>query len=330
MWGFNSKKKEQDMNYRSNSVSSEKQHATSVVIYKSEFDYISRCILDYKNIETGGQLFGLWSNTGVPVVLYAIGPGARANHQPAFFNQEMNYLTSVGGEIVRRYGLQHIGEWHSHHQLGLAKPSGHDASNISRNMHRSRLRRFLLAIGNCTNTNSTLNAYTFHELDPSHYVHAAWDIKQMESPYRRLIDNELRNILCHPYTQNPSHGDIFMTGNISENYTTPDYGVEYWLNDKSNNIELKNILDFLNSMNQGDWGVQLDTNSHVHLTNSNNISTEKIYFPERFPVEQPFIKIERDLSCYIPDNSRVVWNYTGNITESFKQYYIAFKTTYLE
>lgn len=30
-----------------------------VIIYQSELDYISRCILDFKNIETGGQLFGL-------------------------------------------------------------------------------------------------------------------------------------------------------------------------------------------------------------------------------------------------------------------------------
>jgi hypothetical protein len=28
------------------------------VIYRSEIDFISRCILDYLDIETGGQLFG--------------------------------------------------------------------------------------------------------------------------------------------------------------------------------------------------------------------------------------------------------------------------------
>ena len=32
-----------------------------ILIFKSELDYISRCILDRKNIETGGQLFGYWS-----------------------------------------------------------------------------------------------------------------------------------------------------------------------------------------------------------------------------------------------------------------------------
>ena len=61
-------------------------------IYRSELDYISRCILDYKNIETGGQLFGYWTAGGSPVVVYAIGPGKKANHQVAFFNQDIDYI----------------------------------------------------------------------------------------------------------------------------------------------------------------------------------------------------------------------------------------------
>ena len=51
------------------------------VIFKGEMDFISRCILDRRNIETGGQLFGYWTEDGTPVILYAIGPGPRANHQ---------------------------------------------------------------------------------------------------------------------------------------------------------------------------------------------------------------------------------------------------------
>ena len=32
---------------------------SKAIIYKSELEYISRCVLDYLNIETGGDLFGL-------------------------------------------------------------------------------------------------------------------------------------------------------------------------------------------------------------------------------------------------------------------------------
>ena len=42
--------------------------ADAVLVYQSELDYLSRCILDYPHIETGGQLFGYWNSAGVPVV----------------------------------------------------------------------------------------------------------------------------------------------------------------------------------------------------------------------------------------------------------------------
>ena len=97
------------------------------MIYKSEMEYISRCILDYPNIETGGQLFGFWTTEGIPVVMYTIGPGPNSEHHVVHFIQDSDYLARVGDILINKYGLQHIGEWHSHHQLGLAKPSGQDS-----------------------------------------------------------------------------------------------------------------------------------------------------------------------------------------------------------
>ena len=70
--------------------------AAVAMIYRSELDYISRCILDSTTIETGGQLFGFWTSTGIPVVLYAIGPGPLANYQVTFFNQDVDYLPQFG------------------------------------------------------------------------------------------------------------------------------------------------------------------------------------------------------------------------------------------
>ena len=116
--------------------------SSKAYIYKSEMEYISRWILDYKNIETGGQLFGYWTASGSPVVVYAIGPGEKANHQVAFFNQDIDYLTSIGNVLVRHYGLHHIGEWHSHHKLGLARPSGHDASTMADTIRQKNLKKF--------------------------------------------------------------------------------------------------------------------------------------------------------------------------------------------
>ncbi len=175
------------------------------VIYRSELDYLSRCVLDYPNIETGGQLFGFWTGQGVPVVLYAIGPGENSNHEPSFFNQDKHYLDIVGNELVSRYNLDHIGEWHSHHQLGLARPSGHDARTMHHGLVGIPRRRLLLCICNYENGRSVVNPYNFHENDLRGYADAQWQVIDRVSPFRIIADRE--------HAQDIAHQDI-KPGNI--------------------------------------------------------------------------------------------------------------------
>lgn len=163
-----------------------------------------RCILDRKDIETGGQLFGYWTENGTPVILYAIGPGPRANHQVTFFNQDVDYLVKVGNILRNRYGLHHIGEWHSHHQLGLAKPSGHDSDNMTSVIKRRDLGEFLLCIGNCDNFSSSLNAFL---CDSSECRSIAWDYVMADSPLRHVIDNDLGRLISKPLTVQARHKD---------------------------------------------------------------------------------------------------------------------------
>lgn len=275
----------------------ERRPAPLAIIYRSEFDYISRCILDYPDIETGGQLFGFWTGTGIPVVLYAIGPGRNANHQVTFFNQDVDYLKSIGQELIDIYSLQHIGEWHSHHQLGLAHPSGHDASTMINSIRDVGLRRFLLCIGNCTRTASTLNAFNFHEEDLRNYVQAAWVINEQESPFRPLVDRRLGNRLEHPYTRRANHGDNYIAVNRPKS-STPAYSRDYWLKDKGNNLQLKKIIDFLVDFVGGAPSVQLDDLGHVTVSMplpDNPDEVFEAYFPEAFPDEAPEIHMPESL-----------------------------------
>ena len=299
----------------------ENKPASVAIIYRSEMDYISRCILDYPNIETGGQLFGFITEYGFPVVCYAIGPGRNANHQLAFFNQDTEYLQATYNKLNRRYGLRYIGEWHSHHQLGLARPSGHDASTIVHGMQKSNFRHFLLCIGNCDNNlHSTLNAYTFHINSPYDYYHAPWKIIEMESPYRPSVDRELQHLLCHPRTDIASHGSNYILSESGQpSMVTPDYSDDYWLNQKSNNLVLKTIMDYLASYNGEKFQVkaQLDMQRHVHLIVHRTYDTIHVTFGEKFPQEAPDIVS----SVGTPVNKDVIWNFTGDIYNSFKCYY---------
>lgn len=182
--------------------SNEPESGNEVIAYQSELDYISRCILDCPNIETGGQLFGFYASKGTPVVCYAIGAGLHANHQITFFNQDIDYLQTVGTILNQEYGLQHIGEWHSHHRLGLDHPSGHDAQTMHHSIDALHLGQFLLCIGTTDGRSANINAYTFRENDPYYYP-SKWHVKAALSPYRQVIDERLKDLLVHPITIEP-------------------------------------------------------------------------------------------------------------------------------
>ena len=289
--------------------------AETAVIYQSELDYISRCILDHPCIETGGQLFGFWSASGTPIVVYAIGPGRRANHQVTFFNQDLEYLTTLGRILVDKYGLQHMGEWHSHHRLGLAHPSGHDADTMVNSIRKGNLGRFLLCIGNCDSTSSVLNAFTFTQSAGHDYRHAAWRVRDLESPFRTVIsaDEDVRRVVIDPQTPEPSHGKLFLA-NGRDCFVTPDYSKDYWLKDRANNLVLKKMMDDLSAL-AGPCSVQKDEKQRVHLA----VRRDREYrfvFPEGFPDAPPLVFVD-GVAVDPPPES---WMYTGDIAAAFSAF----------
>lgn len=301
------------------------QCATEAVIYKSELEYIQKCILQYPRIETGGQLFGFWTPQGRPVVLYAIGPGPRAGHHSTFFEQDIDYLDLVGNAIVKNFGLCHIGEWHSHHQLGLAQPSGHDASNIQNNVDKLNLNHFLLCIGNCNDTEATLNPFMFYQ-GARQYIKVSWNEVLIDSPFRTIIDNALKNVLIHPLTHNvnPSQEMTFKQ-NISPKPKI--YNEGYWLNEKENGLVLKNIVDYVKDRNPGcSVEVKLDSNTkyvHVQVVSAGKVDHD-ILFENEFPSCPPRI-VYYDI-YFNQEKIREIcntsyWKFEGNIFSAFKNYY---------
>lgn len=288
--------------------------ADTVVIFQSELDYLSRCILDYPNIETGGQLFGYWTSTGVPVVLYVLGPGENANHQHAFFNQDIEYLERVGGWLVGDFGLQHIGEWHSHHRLGLARPSFHDTHTFLECMSSYDLPRFLMCIGNCTETASTINAFNYVAESPD-YQEALWEVMHIESPFRKEIDQRLEGYLLHPQTQH-----AVLDGMKYRRSRGVSYPQGYWMNDTSNNMELKQMLEFLQNKSEGlQCGVALDEQGLVHIQSKDRRQNvlQDVLFPMGFPVKFPIVTNEVKGMCATGEG----WHPEGgSLAQAFVEY----------
>ena len=120
--------------------------ANKVLIYNEEAVRISRFVMAYPNSETGGDLFGFWTNSGAPVISYAIGPGRCSAHWYSSFYQDEDWLHEAGTDLYDRHGLQHIGEWHSHHHLGLNLPSAGDIRTVVRGLAAKNWAKFVLMI----------------------------------------------------------------------------------------------------------------------------------------------------------------------------------------
>jgi hypothetical protein len=136
-----------------------------VLMYEREARNIANLTLQYPDIETGGSLFGYWTHSGAPVVALAIGPGRRSRHAATSFHQDEDYLHHVGIALYDRHGLQHIGEWHSHHQLGLNKPSTGDINTVRLGMEQRGWSRFVLLITTIDDVSQGMvlqNYFLFH------------------------------------------------------------------------------------------------------------------------------------------------------------------------
>lgn len=292
-----------------------------VLINQCEMDMLSRYILDYKNIETGGQLFGYWTFDGKPVVLFVLGPGPNAGHYNAFFMQDLDYLRSCARLLKQKYGLDHIGEWHSHHQLGLAHPSGHDAHNMTTNLRRLGYQKFLLCIGVCTETSSSINAFMFIN-SSNQYTQVPWLIKDIDSPYRKLIDANGGECFELPAEPIANMKKLFLKEQ-SRRSEKINYNSTYWLKRDNNSKVLKRIIDSLKTTSPLlDCVPTVDENQEVHLEMYQDDSLiADIHFPKDFPVEPPFI-IDDDGNRLIGAS---LWNYDGDIYNSFINYYIKTK-----
>jgi hypothetical protein len=256
---------------------------SKAIIYKSELNYISRCVLDYPNIETGGDLFGFWTHSGYPVIQYVIGPGLNANHQSTFFNQDGNYLSEIGNKLRDTHGLQHIGEWHSHHQIGLAEPSGHDISTVCKAITQYNLSNFFLVITNIRDNSSSVNGFMFNKDKGREFEYAGWVVLDCNSPIRMDFDTNHNYLIYQPRTSEASLLEISKTTLQDVEYHKPEYSSEYWLSNKSNHLVLKNLIESLSTDFENTQAFQNNEDKTIFLEFNKDGNDYNIIFPIDFP-----------------------------------------------
>jgi hypothetical protein len=98
------------------------------------------------SVETGGELYGLRTHAGRPVIFLATPPGPRAIHETDYFEQDLDFFRNTNSFLKNRYGLLFHGNWHSHHLIGLNKSSPRDVASIMAIMEKNPLPDFLQII----------------------------------------------------------------------------------------------------------------------------------------------------------------------------------------
>ena len=289
---------------------------SKALIYKSELDYISRCVLDYPNIETGGDLFGFWTHSGYPVIQYVIGPGPNANHQSTFFNQDGNYLSEIGNKLRETHGLQHIGEWHSHHQLGLAEPSGHDISTVCKAITQYNLSNFFLVITNIRDNSSSVNGFMFNKEKGRDFDYAGWVILESHSPIRQDFDLKYHDLVYKPRTKEASLLDLSKATLNNLEFFKPEYSSEYWLSEKSNHLVLKGIIEALGRFVVNIQVFQRSDDKTIYLEFHKDNKEYVVIFPIDFP-KTNLIILDKTENKSIEG---VNWEFSGDILDSSLNY----------
>ena len=159
-----------------------------VHIYESELHIITDYVQQQPNLETGGDLFGTFTHGDMPAVWYVTGPGRDAHGQSAEFRQDTNSTTQWQRFLMENFGLQYIGTWHSHHNLGLNKPSIGDIRAVQSYARRHERSRSLEIIVNFELGKIVHRPYYYVNAPSGEYVLANFRMLRGECPIRPKVE----------------------------------------------------------------------------------------------------------------------------------------------
>ena len=122
----------------------------TVFIRVNDIKRIFSWVMKHPNLETGGDLFGLWekflnSLENILNIQYVIGPGQLCRRTTSSFHQDVRYASQMENYFHRNHGMKHVALWHSH-QSGLDRPSADDKKMVWETMPSHDIDRFVLII----------------------------------------------------------------------------------------------------------------------------------------------------------------------------------------
>jgi len=287
------------------------------LIYEKELDLIALWVKEYPNLETGGDLFGFWTHSGFPVIQFVLGPGKNSRHNHASFYQDKEHLIQAGEILRARHGLQHIGEWHSHHQIGLAQPSSGDEQTVFNGLKRYNFPKFLLCIANLrpekegylrtkyqrTKYQVNIGCFLFAPSWKS-YQTGRWVVLPGQSPIRKDLEwGEAQSLLKTPELN--ANWNVEQT-TLEEQQLVSTEPIQIsnniWYSTPEGRAVLKTIHDVLKN-NYQNCEMCRTPSEEIYFKfekklSSGNVDRFRLELPNNFPQSPPLIKVN---DCLQPD-----------------------------
>ncbi|XP_062505733.1 uncharacterized protein LOC134182348 [Corticium candelabrum] len=212
--------------FNKDSATSAGRQPFKVIIHKGELAQVEQWVRQHKQIETGGDLFGFWSTDNTAVVQLVLGPGEGSRRSVVSFYQDTQHLANCGKVFTNEYGLCHIGEWHSHHSLGLAHPSRGDQETVWSNMPKYGFKRFIIFIANIDRERSSISSTT--PCVPVGLGCFLFEVKDTETwQHYPLMQGSFEIVHClSPYRQLPQLSQIMADGAETINEINLDITIE--------------------------------------------------------------------------------------------------------
>ena len=289
--------------------------AKKAIIFRSELELIKQYINDAPEIETGGELLGYCTRRGIPVIMFVTGPGPQATHRGAHFSQDMTYKKEIIETLGETCYMQYLGDWHSHHHLGLTEPSRGDIETTINMMNGYKYYFTLLGIGTISSNRVRFDCYYFEQGNRNYYG-VEWDVLETVSPVRGNTKAYLGNAFIKPGTGIVSTKESYLYEHTQKKTSYP-----YWLEENGNDINkfiywLKKEHDIIENaelcqMEDKKFAIKIT----LILPKSSLYALVHITFPEGFPKENPIVYLTYSNTVYTMKN--VIWERTKNMYKDF-------------
>jgi len=150
------------------------------------------------NSETGGDLWGYYDRAGNPVVLMATGPGSKAVFEYSHFAQDPDYTLETGRILYEKHGLVLVGTFHSHHKMGLPRPSGGDDRTVISLADKNNIRNWVMIVATheypgkpseytLSRLNVRINAYLYPKPEKGERIRVPIRVLAGDSPIRKTL-----------------------------------------------------------------------------------------------------------------------------------------------